>query len=90
VTEQDKQAVALLRRDMPAAEVESLFDALRTKRFDQSGLCTRDLLRRCAWLPRHGIAQGVCVLATSGALTCAILPAPLRCFAARAAITRSG
>jgi hypothetical protein len=64
VTEQDKQAVALLRRDTPDAEVESLFDALRTKRFDQSGLCTRDLLRRCAWLPHVALrhCSAACVL----------------------------
>jgi hypothetical protein len=57
VTEQDKQAVRLLSRGKPAAEVDALFDALRAKRFDQSGLCTRDLLRRCACRTWHAHAH---------------------------------
>ena len=48
VTPQDKEAVALLSRGAAEDEIRALFETLRFKRTDQSGLSTPDLLRRCA------------------------------------------
>ena len=52
VTPQDKAAVQLLARGTSDDELRTFFETLRFKRTDQSGLCTADLLRRCAALPR--------------------------------------
>ena len=54
VTPQDKAAVQLLARGASDDELRTFFETLRFKRTDQSGLCTLDLLRRCAapLLPR--------------------------------------
>jgi hypothetical protein len=49
VTPQDKEAVKLLSRGASEEEVRVLFETLRFKRTDQSGLSTPDLLRRCAF-----------------------------------------
>jgi hypothetical protein len=46
VTPQDKAAVALLSCHAPGEACDTLCEALRSKRFDQSGLSTLDLLRR--------------------------------------------
>ena len=46
----DHDAVALLSRGAPTAE---LYNTLLAKRFDQSGLSSLDLLRRCARVLQH-------------------------------------
>ena len=46
VTQQDKEAVQLLARGAAQDELRTLFETLRFKRTDQSGLSTHDLLRR--------------------------------------------
>ena len=47
VTPQDKEAVKLLSRGASEEDIRVLFETLRFKRTDQSGLSTPDLLRRC-------------------------------------------
>lgn len=46
VTARDKRAADVARRDMSDTDATALYETLRAKRLDQSGLCTRDLLRR--------------------------------------------